>query len=155
MTSSPTALRTSRHLLATPEQVFAAFTDPARLARWWGPAGFSNSFHRFEGHEGGLWHFTMHGPNGQDYANECRFLAVEAPRRWVIQHLGVPHFILSLVLQPLAAGGTQLDWCQDFEDEMLCQQLAPVCVPANEQNLDRLEAELAGRTPPDTADARG
>jgi hypothetical protein len=58
-------------------------------------------------------------------------------------------------LQPLAAGGTQLDWCQDFEDEMLCQQLAPVCVPANEQNLDRLEAELAGRTPPDTADARG
>jgi len=39
-----TTFRTSRDIPASPEQVFAAIADPERLARWWGPAGFSNTF---------------------------------------------------------------------------------------------------------------
>jgi uncharacterized protein YndB with AHSA1/START domain len=39
-----TTLGSSREIPAAPEEVFAAFS-PDRLARWWGPAGFTNSLH--------------------------------------------------------------------------------------------------------------
>ena len=36
------AFSTFREIPATVEQVFAAFSDPERLARWWGPANEQN-----------------------------------------------------------------------------------------------------------------
>ena len=67
----------SRVLAATPEDVFAAMADPQRLARWWGPAGFSNEFEVCEFHEGGRWVFTMVGPDGTRYPNESVFVRIE------------------------------------------------------------------------------
>jgi uncharacterized protein YndB with AHSA1/START domain len=32
-----TTFRTTRDIPASSEEVFAAFSDPRRLARWWGP----------------------------------------------------------------------------------------------------------------------
>src|SRR4051794_38504484 len=61
---------TSREVPAPVEQVFAAISNPARLARWWGPAGFTNTFATCEFKTGGRWSFTMHGPNGANYPNE-------------------------------------------------------------------------------------
>ena len=46
-----------------------AFSDPVRLARWWGPAGFTNTFTICEFKPGGQWSFTMHGPDGTNYPN--------------------------------------------------------------------------------------
>lgn len=40
--------RAACEIPAPVEQVFAAFSDPERLARWWGPAGFTNTFSRLE-----------------------------------------------------------------------------------------------------------
>ena len=38
-----------RHLRhASPSEVFAAMSDPARAARWWGPAGFTSTIHTFD-----------------------------------------------------------------------------------------------------------
>ena len=37
--SSDATLTTGRVLAATPTEVLAAFADPERLARWWGPNG--------------------------------------------------------------------------------------------------------------------
>ena len=62
---------TSRQLAAIPSAVFAAINDPVRLARWWGPAGFSNRFDVFEFQAGGKWFFTMIGPDGKVYPNEA------------------------------------------------------------------------------------
>jgi uncharacterized protein YndB with AHSA1/START domain len=59
-----TTFRTSRDIPAPPDQVFAAFSDPQRLARWWGPAGFTNTFNVYEFKSGGRWSFVMHGPVG-------------------------------------------------------------------------------------------
>ena len=47
--------RHTREFPAPPEIVFAAIEDPVRLSRWWGPEGFTNTFHRFEFVEGGSW----------------------------------------------------------------------------------------------------
>ena len=65
---------------ATPAQVFAAMSDPARVARWWGPDGFKNTIHQFDFRPGGSWLLTMHGPDGKDYPNESRFTRVTAGR---------------------------------------------------------------------------
>jgi uncharacterized protein YndB with AHSA1/START domain len=54
MPHNPAAtLATQRVLHARPAQVFAAFQQPALLAQWWGPAGFSNTFEQFDFVPGG------------------------------------------------------------------------------------------------------
>ena len=67
-------------IAATPAQVYATLSDPARIARWWGPDGFTSTIHRFEFHPGGQWILTMHGPDGTDYPNESRFTRLEPER---------------------------------------------------------------------------
>lgn len=46
-------IATARVLAALPEQVYAAFSSSERLARWWGPKGFRNTFQVFEPRPGG------------------------------------------------------------------------------------------------------
>lgn len=134
-------LATERVLTFTPAEVLAAFSDPKRLARWWGPEGFSNEFDTCEPRPGGDWLFIMVGPDGARYANQCRFVEV-GPERVVIQHVNAPPFVLAVILEP-TTGGTRLYWRQSFATVELRQALEGVCIPANEQNLDRLAAELA------------
>jgi hypothetical protein len=42
---------------------------------------------------------------------------------------------------------TELSWLQEFESSEVLEQLRPICEPANEQNLDRLEVILRGDVP--------
>jgi uncharacterized protein YndB with AHSA1/START domain len=142
--SNPAAvLSTERVLPAGPHQVFAAFEDPTRLAQWWGPDGFTNTFEQFEFKPGGRWVFTMHGPNGANYANESVFRELQPGSRIVIEHVSAPHFTLSVTLTP-RGNHTHLAWAQAFDTPEMARQLQSICVPGNEQNLDRLEAVLAG-----------
>lgn len=139
--------RTSREFAAPPESVFAAIEDPARLARWWGPQGFANTFQTFEFREGGAWVFTMHGPDGTDYPNQSEFLEIVAPTRVRIRHLNLPHFDLSITLQP-SATGTRLSWEGVFEDTAFAEKARQFLETANEQNLDRLAREVGAPLAP-------
>lgn len=132
---------TSREIPATVERVFAAFSEPARLARWWGPAGFSNTFGVCEFRKGGRWLFVMHGPDGRNYPNESVFEEVEPPGKIVVQHVSEPKYRLTIVLNPSAAG-TLVSWSQVFENSKTAGRLEHIVIPANEQNLDRLSAEV-------------
>ena len=136
-----TTFSTSREISATVEEVFAAISNPARLARWWGPAGFTNTFSRCEFKTGGRWSLVMHGPNGANYPNENAFAEIEAPRRVVVQHVGEPKYRLTILLAPSAAG-TTVTWSQVFESAEVARRIEQIVVPANEQNLDRLSAEV-------------
>lgn len=134
--------KTSREFAASPAAVFTAFADPARLARWWGPQGFRNTFEVCDFRPGGVWKFTMHGPDGANYPNESVFFAIEADRLVVIDHTCQPHFRLTVELE--ASGqGTLLHWTQVFESAETAAAVAHIVEPSNEQNLDRLAAELA------------
>jgi uncharacterized protein YndB with AHSA1/START domain len=139
-------LSTSRTLAASPGQIYAAFASGERLARWWGPKGFRNTFQVFEPRTGGAWRFVMHGPNGADYPNDSRFDALVPGERIVIRHLSGPPFTLTVTLAPEGAG-TRLTWQQAFDSASECESVRRIVVGANEENLDRLEAELAGRSP--------
>jgi uncharacterized protein YndB with AHSA1/START domain len=135
-------LVTQRRLAAPREQVFRAFAEPDRLARWWGPAGFRNHFELFDFRPGGHWKHEMEGPDGKRYPNEAVFAAIDAPACVAIRHVSAPQFVLTVTLTP-EDGGTLVEWRQVFDSADVCRQVAGVCIPANEQNLDRLQAELA------------
>jgi uncharacterized protein YndB with AHSA1/START domain len=136
----------SRLIEATPAQVFSAMSQAERVARWWGPAGFSSTVHRFDFEPGGDWTLTLHGPDGVDYPNHNRFARIDAPRLLVIDHLSTDHhFLLTLELVP-EAGGTRVHWCQTFDTAEHHAGLAEFVATANEQNLDRLAAEVARNT---------
>ncbi len=136
-----TTFSTSREIPATVEQVFAAFSHPERLAWWWGPAGFTNTFSLCEFENGGRWSYVMYGPDGRKYRNESVFAEVEPPRKIVIQHVSEPKYRLTVDLASSAAG-TVVSWSQAFESSEIARRIEHIVVPANEQNLDRLAAEV-------------
>src|SRR4029077_17397974 len=145
MERSMTTFRTSREISAPPEQVFAAFSDPQRLARWWGPAGFTNTFNVCEFKSGGRWSFVMHGPDGREYRNESVFAEVEPPTSVVVQHVSGPRYGLTITLAP-SEGGTTVTWAPKFESEGVARRIEHIVVPSNEQNLDRLSSEVLGKS---------
>lgn len=122
--------------------MFRAFSEAEHLAQWWGPAGFTNTFHEFDLRAGAPWLYTMHAPNGAAYPNESVVVEVTKPERIVIEHVSGPRFRLTLTLAP-EAGKTRLTWRQRFPTAAECDKIRAIAVPANEQNLDRLEAQLA------------
>lgn len=87
-TSDPPAneIRIHRRYDAPLAAVWEAWTDPAQVAQWWGPRGFTITHQEREVRPGGIWRFTMHGPDGTDYPNVTRFHEVEPRKRLVYDH---------------------------------------------------------------------
>ena len=131
----------SRVIAAPPALVFKAWTDPLHLAKWWGPKGFTNTFERFDLRPGGHWDFVMHGPDGKNYENHSVFIEIVEPSRLVFQHVSGPRFLVTVTFEPLGEV-TRLVFRMGFESRATLEQLKGVIVPANEENFDRLEAEL-------------
>jgi uncharacterized protein YndB with AHSA1/START domain len=134
-------IRTSRELPATPESVFAAIRDPVRLARWWGPDGFTNTFHTFEFRKGGSWQFTMHGPDGTDHPNQSEFLDIVPDSMVRIKHVNQPQFVLTISLEATATG-TLVSWVGVFENPKFVDNMRQFLEASNEQNLNRLALEI-------------
>ncbi|WP_314728254.1 SRPBCC family protein [Bacillus sp. Marseille-Q3570] len=124
------------------KKLFQAFNNSDHLAKWWGPKGFTNTFHEFDQCPDGVWRYTMHGPDGVDYENKSVFVDVVEPERIVLRHLEPNHeFLLSVTLEELD-GKTQLNWRMLFDSVKECEKIREFCYKANEENLDRLEAQL-------------
>jgi hypothetical protein len=83
----------------------------------------------------------MHGPDGKNYPNENVFSEIEPPGKVVVQHVSEPKFRLTITLASSAAG-TVVSWSQAFENSEVAGRMEQIVVPANEQNLDRLSAEV-------------
>jgi uncharacterized protein YndB with AHSA1/START domain len=132
----------SKLIDAPRERLFRAFAQPAHLAKWWGPDGFSSTFETFELRVGGHWRFVMHGPDGTNYPNEIVFRELVAPEQVVLEHIGsVHHFFLTITLTE-QAGKTLVGWRQVFDTAEHKEAVAHFVVDANEQNLSRLEKEV-------------
>lgn len=76
----------SRLIEAPRHLVFSAYTEVRHLSRWWGPDGFTTTTHSFEFRRGGVWEFTMHGPDGTDYPNRIEWLEITPPERLLFEH---------------------------------------------------------------------
>ncbi len=66
------------------ELVFAAFTEREHIANWWVPEG--TTIHEFNGQPGGLWRYSMPGPDGDAYSFKVRFIDIDRPYRLVYEH---------------------------------------------------------------------
>jgi uncharacterized protein YndB with AHSA1/START domain len=134
----------SHRAVAAPRaRVWTAWTDPALLARWWGPKGFRNTFHEFDPRPGGAWRFVMHAPDGADYPSRSVFLEVVRPERIVFRHLEPVHEFLATALFAERDGGTEIVFRMRFDSAAERERVESYVVDANEQNFDRLEALLA------------
>lgn len=74
-------LELERRLPAPPSSVWDAFTDPNRLAQWWGPQGFSIPSLRFEPRVEEGYRIEMQPPEGDAFHLAGEFRAVDPPRR--------------------------------------------------------------------------
>ena len=148
-TDHPTEARADREIVSTRvfdaprERVFRAFSDPEVLARWWGPKGFTSTFHEFDLRPGGAWRFVMRGPDGTEYRNASDFVTVVSPERIVFQHHRPMHRFQMTMTFAEDAGKTRLTWRMLFESAAELERVRPVVPAANEQNFDRLAAQLA------------
>jgi uncharacterized protein YndB with AHSA1/START domain len=76
----------TRMLEAPREQVFELWTSAEHLANWWGPNGFTTTTHEADIRPGGVWRFTMHGPDGTDYSNVLHYEQVDPPELITFTH---------------------------------------------------------------------
>ena len=136
-----TTFNHSRDIPATPAQVFAAISNPERLARWWGPNGFTNTFTAFDFKTGGKWSLVMHGPDGANYPNDNVFGEIIPNQKVVVEHPMQPVFRLTIELAP-SSTGTLVTWAQTFQSDDVARQIEHIVVPANDENLQRLQAEV-------------
>lgn len=136
-------LHASREIEASPSSIFAAFEDEARLARWWGPDGFTSTFQSFALEPGRMWTFVMHGPDGKNYKNQISVLEVVPSSKIVLHHVSGPRYLLTVTLES-TSGGTTVGWNQEFENPDVGRRLAPILTSANEEVLTRLGAEVTG-----------
>lgn len=81
--ASEIELNLERHFAAPPERVFQALTDPAELARWWGPENHSVPVCELDVRPGGAWRTCMRAPDGGEHCVSGVYREVVPPRRLV------------------------------------------------------------------------
>lgn len=133
---------TTRVLNFPQELVFKAWSDPEHLKKWWGPKGFTNTFHEFDFREGGKWTFTMHGPEQGNYENDVEFIKIEQPNLIAWKRHSKPLFQILTTFEVVSENETKVVFKMLFETEEECQKLKPYVVDKNEENFDKLEIEL-------------
>jgi len=137
------SIRVTKRLHAPVSRVWQVWTVPEEIARWWGPAGFTNAIHKMDVMNGGEWQLTMYGPDGKRYPNKSRFLEVEPFRKIVFQHFN-PDYIATILFKT-EGSETLMDWTVVFETPELFETVVKV-FKADEglkQNIEKLENYLA------------
>jgi uncharacterized protein YndB with AHSA1/START domain len=141
-TSPDCEIVSSRIVNASRELVFRAWSEPEHLKNWWGPAGFTNTFNEFDFRVGGKWRFIMHGPDKGNYVNECEFIKIDKPSLIVWNRISKPIFQVVAEFEEVSTGRTKIVFKQIFNTAEECNKIKRFAVDKNEENFDRLEAEL-------------
>lgn len=132
----------SRIVNASQELVFEAWTNPDHLKIWWGPNGFTNTFTEFDLREGGKWSLIMHGPEQGHYHNESEFFKIEKPSLIAWKRISKPLFNVVATFEKIADKETKILFRMVFPSAADCNKVKTFAVDKNEENFDRLEAEL-------------
>ena len=133
---------TTRVINAARELVYKAWTNPVHLKKWWGPNGFTNTFHEFDLREDGRWSFIMHGPDKKNYPNESIFLKIIENEFLAFNHISDPRFQVQAIFKEISAGKTEVTFKMVFNTVEECTKIKAFVAGKNEENMDRLEAEL-------------
>ncbi|MDP1801411.1 MAG: SRPBCC family protein [Bacteroidota bacterium] len=141
-TNSNREIFSSRVLNAPLEISYQAFADPLHLKKWWGPEGFTNTFHEFDLRPGGKWILTMHGPEKGNYENSSIFKLVEPKKLITWTRVSQPLFDMEVEFKRLNESKTIISFRMIFDKTEECEKIKRFAGPKNEENFDRLEREL-------------
>ena len=133
------SIKATRFFNAPIDLLWKVLTKSEYTKDWWGPEGFTNTIHKMEVKEGGIWELTMHGPDGTDYKNEYICKEIIPLKRIVLDHLKTPKF--TIIINLFDEGKqTRMEWQNIFETVPdLKQALEAFKADIGlEQNLDRL-----------------
>jgi uncharacterized protein YndB with AHSA1/START domain len=73
-----------KHVVDSPrERIFTLLTQPAELAKWWGPHGFTTPEVELDLSVGGRYRFTMQPPEGEAFHLSGEFIEIDPPTRLV------------------------------------------------------------------------
>jgi uncharacterized protein YndB with AHSA1/START domain len=76
-----TTLRLERLIPLPPEILFALWTEPAQLLKWWAPEGYEPSVDALDTRPGGRWRTILRRSDGSTLATGGVYRIVEPPRR--------------------------------------------------------------------------
>jgi uncharacterized protein YndB with AHSA1/START domain len=147
-------LRTGRLVHAPPETVYRAMTEPERLERWWGRAGFTTSAQDFELRPGGHGSLTIRSPDGHQVQNQIIFDVLDPPSK-IVFHLqaqaeaGPVALEVTIGLVP-EGPHTRVEMLFRFATPELRSFVlnSYLAVPTNSETLNRLDAHLHSMSHP-------
>jgi uncharacterized protein YndB with AHSA1/START domain len=105
-------IRLHRVLRAPPDRVFRAFTEPAAMAKWLPPNGFTCQVHHMDVSEGGTYRMSFTNfANGQSHAFGGKYLEVVPGRRLrytdVFDDPNLPgEMVTTVTFEPVSCGTT-------------------------------------------------
>ncbi|MEA2342429.1 MAG: hypothetical protein QOF63_598 [Thermoanaerobaculia bacterium] len=73
----------TREFDAPRDLVFKAWTEPERLAQWWGPKGFTVKVANINLRPGGMFHYGMVAPDGSEMWGKFIYREITPPERMV------------------------------------------------------------------------
>ncbi|MFA9289316.1 MAG: SRPBCC domain-containing protein [Weeksellaceae bacterium] len=76
-------LTLTRTFDAPRELVWKAFTEPELIAKWWGPRGWNTKITTMEVKPGGVWHYCMVGPNGEEAWGLSTYKELNPPAKMI------------------------------------------------------------------------
>lgn len=142
----------ARVIDAKREFVFAAWSDPEHLPRWFGPQGFSIVTKEIDIRVGGVWRYDMLAPNGDRYQSRMSFRRIEPPRLIEFEHGAdvdddPARFRTTITFDEQSNGKTVVTLRQLHPSKKLREQkIAFGAVEYGYQTLDKLAAHVeAGR----------
>ena len=125
----------TRQFAATPAQVYAAWTDPTALPRWFGPEGYSCRTHAIDVRVGGEWRFDMIG-HGQTFPNRHRWTELS------------PHSRIAFLMDAGEGSGPAMEITVTLEPEGDGTRLSQLMVfptPEALENARTYQFELRGQ----------
>lgn len=136
----------SRVLNVSADIAYEAFANPLHLQKWWGPEGFTNTFHEFDLRPEGKWILTMHGPEKGNYENSSVFKIVEPNKliRWT--RISQPLFDMEVGFEKMNSSKSKISFRMIFNRVEERDKIKNFAGPKNEENFDRLERELINIT---------
>jgi uncharacterized protein YndB with AHSA1/START domain len=135
----------SRMIEAPRELVFEAHSEVRHLSQWFGPTGFTTTTHSFDFRPGGVWDYTMHGPDGTEYPNHVEYLEISPPERIVIRHGSKkddPDAFISTVTFDERAGDCEVSLRSVFKTKELRDDAVDRyhAIEGGQQTLSRLDS---------------
>lgn len=147
---SDTELEITREFDAPREIVFKAMTDPALVAKWWGPRRYQTVVDTMEVRPGGKWRMRNIAADGGEHAFRGEYREVTPPERvvWTFEYEPLAGHVSVETMTLTERNGRTLLTVHDVfsSKEDLDGMLQSDMESGASESYDRLEELLAGLT---------